>query len=91
MVAQTKGTMSVGALRKVDTALAAMGQHIDGPALLDRLRVPIPAVVTPQMFEHRLLDRARANLKHIVLPEGTDDRILRAAGRRSEEHTSERV
>jgi len=81
VVAQTKGTMSVGALRKVDTALAAMGQHIDGPALLDRLRVPIPAVVTPQMFEHRLLDRARANLKHIVLPEGTDDRILRAAGR----------
>jgi phosphate acetyltransferase len=65
----------------VDTALALMERHVDGPALLKHLSVPIPTVVTPQRFEYELLARARAQRKHIVLPEGDDDRILRAAGR----------
>jgi phosphate acetyltransferase len=81
VASRTRGRMGVDSLRKVDTALAIMEQHIDGPALLDRLRVPIPSVVTPQMFEYQLLERARADRRHIVLPEGGDDRILRAAGR----------
>ena len=81
VASRTRGRMGVDSLRKVDTALAIMEQHIDGPALLDRLRVPIPSVVTPQMFEYQLLERARADRRHIVLPEGGHDRILRAAGR----------
>ena len=78
---KTRGQLSTDSPRKVDTALALMERHVDGPALLKHLSVPIPTVVTPQRFEYELLARARAQRKHIVLPEGDDDRILRAAGR----------
>jgi len=67
------------ATRKIETALALFEQHVDGPALLERLDVSPSTVVTPLMFEHRLLDRARAADKHIVLAEGEEDRILTAA------------
>lgn len=79
--AQTRGRLAVGSQRKVDTALALMEQRVDPVALLGRIDVPIPEVVTPQMFEYRLIDRARECKQHIVLPEGDDDRVLRAAGR----------
>lgn len=79
--AQTRGRVAVGSLRKIDTALSLMERRVDAPALVDALRLRIPAVMTPQMFEYQLIDRARADRKHIVLPEGEDDRILRAAGR----------
>ncbi|MFD4368541.1 phosphate acetyltransferase [Rhodococcus sp. NPDC058521] len=79
--AQTRGRVAVGSQRKVDTALSLMEQRVDSAVLLDRLKVQIPSVVTPQMFEYQLIDRARDERKHIVLPEGGDDRILRAAGR----------
>ncbi|MFD6674659.1 phosphate acetyltransferase [Rhodococcus zopfii] len=78
---RTRGRMVHGAQRKIDTAVALMEQHVDAPAILDRLRLPHPTVTTPQMFEYQLIDRARAQRRHIVLPEGDDDRILRAAGR----------
>ena len=58
-----------------------MDTHVDTADLLARLAIPIPSVVTPQMFTYQLMDRARADRKHIVLPEGEDDRILQAAGR----------
>lgn len=79
--AQTRGRVAVGSQRKVDTALSLMEQHVDAATLLGRMALPIPSVMTPQMFEYKLIDRARENRKHIVLPEGGDDRILRAAGR----------
>ncbi|WP_305092628.1 phosphate acetyltransferase [Prescottella sp. R16] len=81
VAAQTRGRMSTGALRKIDIALALTERHVEAPALIERLRVEFPSVVTPQMFEYQLLDRARADPKRIVLPEADDDRILRAAGR----------
>ncbi len=81
IASQTRGQMTVSALRKVDTALDLMEQHVDGDALLDLMRLEIPEVVTPQMFQYQLLARARADRRRIVLPEGDDDRILRAAGR----------
>ena len=65
--------------RKVETALRLFDEHVDGPALLDRLDVSPTSVVTPLMFEHQLMDRARAAAKHIVLPEGEEPRILAAA------------
>ncbi|MGB7362580.1 MAG: phosphate acetyltransferase [Rhodococcus sp. (in: high G+C Gram-positive bacteria)] len=81
VAASTRGRVAVGSQRKVDTALGVVERHLDAAALLARLDVAMPSVVTPQMFEYRLIDRARADRKHIVLPEGSDDRILRAAGR----------
>ena len=79
--ARTRGLIGAGSLRKVDTALSLMERRVDADALLERIEVPIPNVVTPQLFEYRLLDRARRDSRHIVLPEGDDDRVLRAAGR----------
>ncbi|WP_431971154.1 phosphate acetyltransferase [Nocardia sp. bgisy134] len=78
---RTRGRMSAGNPRKVNTALALMEQHVDAPELLRRVSVPRSSVVTPQMFEYQLIEQARADRKRIVLPEGDDDRILRAAGR----------
>ncbi|MBF6211135.1 phosphate acetyltransferase [Nocardia puris] len=78
---RTRGRMSAGNPRKVNTALALMEEHVDAPELLRRISIPRSTVVTPQMFEYQLIERARANRKRIVLPEGDDDRILRAAGR----------
>lgn len=80
-VASARGRVTVGAQRKIDTALALMDRHVDTTDLLARLAIPIPTVITPQMFEYQLLERARADRKRIVLPEGDDDRILKAAGR----------
>lgn len=80
-VAATRGRVTAKSLRKVDTALALMEEYVDLDDLLAQLTIPIPSVVTPQMFTYQLLDWARADRKRIVLPEGDDDRILTAAGR----------
>jgi phosphate acetyltransferase len=80
-VAQTRGRVTTASQRKIDTALALMDAHVDTADLIAQLSIPIPSIVTPQMFTHQLQDRARSNRKRIVLPEGDDDRILRAAGR----------
>ncbi|MVU80210.1 phosphate acetyltransferase [Nocardia sp. ET3-3] len=79
--ALTRGRVSLSSIRKVDTALAVMEERVDPRELLRQIEVPIPSVVTPQMFEYQLIERARNDRKRIVLPEGDDDRILRAAGR----------
>jgi len=78
-IRSTRGRLAAESQRKRDTALALFEQHVDGDALLDRLEIAQPEVVTPLMFEYDLLERARRERKHIVLPEGYDDRILRAA------------
>jgi phosphate acetyltransferase len=80
-VAATRGRVTASSQRKIDTALALMETHVDTADLIARLAIPIPAVVTPQMFTYQLLDQARSDRRHIVLPEGDDDRILQAAGR----------
>lgn len=80
-VAQTRGRVTTSSQRKIDTALELMDQHVDTAELIAQLSIPIPSVVTPQMFTYQLLDQARSDRKRIVLPEGEDDRILRAAGR----------
>lgn len=80
-VSNTGSRITVDALRKIDTALQVMADHVDAAELTERIRVPASTVITPQMFEYRLLERARSDRRHIVLPEATDDRILLAAGR----------
>jgi phosphate acetyltransferase len=80
-VASARGRVTATSLRKIDTALALMDAHVDTADMLNQLAIPIPAVVTPQMFTYQLLDQARSDRKRIVLPEGDDDRILTAAGR----------
>lgn len=80
-VASARGRVTATSVRKIDTAIALMETHVDIADMLDRLAIPIPQVVTPQMFTYKLLEWARSDRKHIVLPEGDDDRILAAAGR----------
>lgn len=80
-VASARGRVTVTSIRKIDTAIALMETHVDIADMLDQLAIPIPQVVTPQMFTYKLLEWARSDRKHIVLPEGDDDRILTAAGR----------
>jgi phosphate acetyltransferase len=80
-VAAARGRVTVTSQRKIDTALELMERHVDTADLLEQLAIPIPTVLTPQMFEYQLLERARADRRRIVLPEGDDDRILKAAGR----------
>ncbi|ODQ84720.1 phosphate acetyltransferase [Mycolicibacterium holsaticum] len=79
--AATRGRVTITSQRKIDTALQLMDTHVDTAELLAQLAIPIPDVVTPQMFTYQLLDQARSERKRIVLPEGDDDRILKAAGR----------
>lgn len=80
-LSRVRGRVSVATPRKVDAAIALMESHVDMAELLHNLALPIPTVVTPQMFTYQLMERARSDRKHIVLPEGDDDRILLAAGR----------
>jgi phosphate acetyltransferase len=80
-VASTRGRVTATSQRKIDTALSLMERYVDVPELLDQLAIPIPTVMTPQMFTYQLVEWARSMPKRIVLPEGDDDRILQAAGR----------
>ena len=68
-VAGTRGRVTSTSQRKIDTALTLMDTHVDTADLLAQLAIPIPSVVTPQMFTYQLLDSARADRKRIVLPE----------------------
>jgi phosphate acetyltransferase len=79
--ASARGRLTATSQRKIDTALELMDRYVDMADLLAQLAIPIPTVITPQMFTHRLQQQARSDRKHIVLPEGDDDRILRSAGR----------
>ncbi len=88
-VAATRGRVTASSERKIDTAIELMDTHVDTADLLAQLAIPIPTVVTPQMFTYQLLDRARAARKRIVLPEGEDDRILKAAGRLIQRNVAE--
>jgi len=88
-VAATRGRVTASSHRKIDTAIELMNTNVDVADLLAQLALPIPSVVTPQMFTHQLIERARADRKHIVLPEGEDDRILRAAGRLLQRNVAE--
>src|SRR5699024_771920 len=78
-VGRTRGLLSAGSQRKLDTARANFATHVDGEQLLDAVNIPQTDVVTPLMFEYDLLERAHQAKRHVVLPEGTDDRVLRAA------------
>ncbi|MBB6172957.1 phosphate acetyltransferase [Nocardiopsis mwathae] len=78
-LAAVRGGITPGAEGKIESALAAFAEAVDGEALLERLQVARTETVTPLMFEHTLLERARSDRKRIVLPEGTEERVLRAA------------
>ncbi|AFM15292.1 phosphate acetyltransferase [Mycolicibacterium chubuense NBB4] len=80
-VATARGRVTAESQRKIDTALTLMDTYVDTADLLAQLSIPIPSVITPQMFTYQLLEQARSNRKRIVLPEGDDDRVLKAAGR----------
>jgi phosphate acetyltransferase len=79
--ASARGRVTATSQRKIDTALELMDRHVDIADLLAQLAIPIPTVITPQMFTYQLQLRAGSDRMHIVLPEGDDDRILKSAGR----------
>jgi len=79
-ITQTRGRLTAGSRRKIDSALALFEKHVDADVLKSALGAEQSTAVTPLMFEYTLLERARSDRKHIVLPEGSDDRILLAAG-----------
>ncbi|MBE3002058.1 phosphate acetyltransferase [Nocardiopsis sp. HNM0947] len=64
---------------RIESALAAFAEAVDGGTLLSRLSVVRSRAVTPLMFQYTLLSRAAEDRRHVVLPEGTDERVLRAA------------
>lgn len=79
--ANVRGRITSTSQRKIDTALQLIDTHVDVEDLLAQLSLPIPTLITPQMFTHQLQRQAAADRKRIVLPEGDDDRILKSAGR----------
>ncbi|WP_017584973.1 phosphate acetyltransferase [Nocardiopsis ganjiahuensis] len=78
-LAPVRGGLAPLSDKKIESALATFGTAVDGPELLNRLRVTRTGAVTPLMFEYTLLDRARADRRRVVLAEGTEERVLRAA------------
>lgn len=75
----TRSLLAAESDEKYDRALGLFREHVDGSAIVRRIREAPPAPMTPNRFEHELLERARQEVKHIVLPEGDDDRVLEAA------------
>ncbi len=76
-----RGDLRPDQTRKIEAVEQSFAEHVDAPALLERLGASTPGAVTPLMFEQQLFTEARAAGAHIVLPEGSDDRILDAADR----------
>ncbi|WP_431036870.1 phosphate acetyltransferase [Streptomyces sp. P6-2-1] len=74
-----EGRLGAATPRKTETALGLFERWVNGPALLDRIRVAGSGRVTPMMFAHKLIEQARAHPRRVVLPEGTEERVLRAA------------
>ena len=79
--ANARGRITARSQRKIDTALHLIDTRVELDDLLAQLSLPIPTLITPQMFTHQLQRQAAADRKRIVLPEGDDDRILKSAGR----------
>ncbi|MGN6334889.1 phosphotransacetylase family protein, partial [Mycobacterium sp.] len=57
--ASARGRVTATSQRKIDTALELMDRHVDITDLLAQLAIPIPTVITPQMFIHQLTLQAR--------------------------------
>ena len=78
-VASARGRVTADSHRKIDTALTLMDTYVDTADLLAQLSIPIPSVVTPQMFTYQLLDRARSDHQRRL-------RLLRRPGRQRQLH-----
>ena len=79
-VASTRGRVTASSQRKIDTALALMDTYVDTADLLAQLAIPIPSVVTPQMFTYQLLDRARRTASTSCCPRATTTASCRRPG-----------
>jgi phosphate acetyltransferase len=76
-----RGQLDLSSQDKVEAALQAFEESVDGHRFTDAIEAFVPVAVTPLAFQQSLVKRARQDLKNIVLPEGDDDRILQAAAR----------
>jgi phosphate acetyltransferase len=76
-----RGQLDLSSQDKVEAALEAFEEGVDGRRFAEAIEAFVPVAVTPLAFQQSLVKRARQDLKNIVLPEGDDDRILQAAAR----------
>jgi phosphate acetyltransferase len=74
-----RGQLDLSSQDKVEAALGAFEEGVDGRRFIDAIEAFRPTALTPLAFQQSLVTRARQDLKNIVLPEGDDDRVLRAA------------
>ncbi|MDR2382115.1 MAG: phosphate acetyltransferase [Bifidobacteriaceae bacterium] len=79
-----RGQLDLSSQDKVEAALAAFEEGMDGRQFIEAMEEFAPTAITPLAFQSSLAERARRELKNIVLPEGSDDRVLRAAARVAE-------
>lgn len=63
----------------ISKTLESFNELVKEEDILNALRQPFNASVTPYAFQYSLLGKAQSNKKTIVLPEGQEDRILKAA------------
>lgn len=63
----------------INKTLESFNELVKEEDILNALRQPFNASVTPYAFQYSLLGKAQSNKKTIVLPEGQEDRILKAA------------
>lgn len=62
-----------------ECALQTFARFVNENDVINALRQPYNAPITPYAFQYSLLGKAKASKKTIVLPEGEEDRILKAA------------
>lgn len=63
----------------INKTLESFNELVKEEDILNALRQPFNASITPYAFQYSLLGKAQSNKKTIVLPEGQEDRILKAA------------
>jgi phosphate acetyltransferase len=78
-LADARGGIHADSVRKVETAIDLVEEHVDVASILAEVTDRTMGAVTPLMFQYELVERARAGRRRVVLPEGNEPRVLRAA------------
>ncbi|HEX7624609.1 MAG TPA: phosphate acetyltransferase, partial [Anaeromyxobacteraceae bacterium] len=78
-VAEMNREIPIDDAERVELAMNAVADRIDGSWLAGLALPGRPARLSPPAFRHRLVEAARAAQKRIVLPEGAEPRTVAAA------------
>lgn len=66
-------------LERIDMVMDSVAEHLNVPALKERLAEDIEPRLSPAAFQYRLVHLAREASKRVVLPEGSEARTVKAA------------